>query len=92
MAVFELVKLTIIAHGADGLSTIKASMEGCSLLSPSYLLGSGTACGSSMSLSEAFILRREWGLLLVFWEVAGFELVKLTIIAPTDSLVPTFDK
>ena len=37
-------------------------------------------------------LSKGMGIAVGFREVAGFELVKLTIISPTDSLVPTFDK
>ena len=50
VAGFELVKLTIIAHPADGLSTINASMEGCNLGPFLSSKGFWPAHGSSMSL------------------------------------------
>ena len=89
VAGFELVKLTIITHGADGLSTINASME-VSGSCPSYLK-------LLDSPWEFYVLvlslsSQGMGITVGFREVAGFELVKLTIISPNDSLVPTFDK
>ena len=51
VAAFELVKLTIIAHPADGLSTINASMEGSNLGPFLSLKGSWEAHGSSVSWS-----------------------------------------
>ena len=70
VAAFELVKLTIIAHPADGLSTINASMEGSNLGPFLSLKGSWEAHGSSMSWSWAFIHRERASLLVVCrWRV-----------------------